>query len=96
MPTDTPKGRKLVPLYPTRSRLSLLRLVRDGAVYEPTWEPRTFRVANAGVVTSLIRGMHRAGWVKLTPATRDAETRLRQVVLDDLGARILAKDERKS
>lgn len=87
MPTPPP----LSHLFPTQPRVDLLMLVAAGLVYEPVWEPQTFRVQDGPTVTNQIKEMRRAGWVKFVAANRDVEVRLRQVVPDTLGKGILAR-----
>jgi hypothetical protein len=95
MPTETPSTATaeapLVKLYPTKTRISLLRLVADGQIYEPTWNPQTFRGVDGGTYTERVKELRRAGWIELVPATRDSGVRLRQAVPTTLGRGVLAE-----
>jgi hypothetical protein len=55
-----------VSLYPTPSRLKLLRAIADGQVWRDNWFPYgDFEVGAGRRVNSRIAEMQRAGWVYL-------------------------------
>jgi hypothetical protein len=90
MPAPLQHPSNTVHLYPTKSRLSLLREVKAGDVYEPDWAPRTFRSDDRNV-TERIRELMRGGLVSLEPAATDGV--LRWARLTDRGHAYLMRPD---
>lgn len=83
-------------LYPTKTRLALLRNVQLGLVFRNGTDPESYLTSGSGsganrrTVTDRIAELCRAGWAE--PGPQNQHDRLRPYQITDLGEAVLDAD----